>query len=88
MDYIEDYGEFNQKTKLDAEGYVESNLDRLIQLFNIEDYSNMEEVKKTLVEYFTRFPDQISRITMNTVGLPKGNNLSLNNIGSTTIKYR
>lgn len=89
MDYIEDFGKFNQKNKLDASEYVDNNFRRLIQLMNIDegDYDSVDEVRDVLIEYFTRFPDQISNISLQTFGVPKNINVRLNNIGG-TIKYR
>lgn len=88
MDYIEDFGKFNMKNKLDAESYVNANISRLTQMFNIEDDFTPEEKEKMLIEYFTRFPDQIKSISLKTFGAGTGNYIpTTNNIGG-VIKYR
>lgn len=89
MDYINDFGKFNQKSKLDADSYVDNNFRVLVQMMNIdeEDYECTDDIKKVLVEYFTRFPDQMSKISIETTGIPRSFNLSLNNIGG-VVKYR
>ena len=88
MDYLDDFTSFNPKTKLDAKTYVDINFNRLVQLMNIEieDYEDEDEIKNVLVEYFTRFPDRISSVNLQTFGVPKNYLLRLNNIGG-TIKY-
>lgn len=61
---ISNWSEFNPKNKLDAESFVKSNLTRLSQLFNIEDDISMEEKEQILIEYLTRFPDQIRSLSL------------------------
>ena len=88
MNYIDDWSLYNQKNLLKAKEFVNDNLFRLVQLFNIEDDVETEEKKQILIDYFTRYPDQIKSINVYTVGNP--NQLSvprLNNIGG-TFKYR
>lgn len=83
MDYMQDYGKFNAKTKLGAEAYVGANLYRLIQVFNMEDEDDqtVEEKEKYLIEYFTRFPDQIRSVSLSTFGMPVNVTPITNNIG-------
>jgi hypothetical protein len=52
-----------------------------------DDYDSIEDVKEVLIEYFTRFPDQISSVSLNTFGVAKNYVPRLNNIGG-VIKYR
>jgi len=88
MDHIDDWDLYNQKNKLDAKEYVDNNIFRLIRFFDFEDESGEEEKKKVLIDYFTKYPEQIKSITVQTVGKP--NQLSvpiLNNIGG-VIKYK
>jgi len=88
MDHIDDWDLYNQKNKLDAKEYVDNNIFRLIRFFDFEDESGEEEKKQVLVDYFTKYPEQIKSITVQTVGKP--NQLSvpiLNNIGG-VIKYK
>lgn len=87
MNYLDDYGKFNPKTKLDAKTYVENNYYALKQILNIDEDDSIEDAKEVLIEYFTRFPDQISRISLNTFGVAKNYTPVLNNIGG-VIKYR
>ncbi len=89
MNYLNDFGKFNPKNKLDANTYVENNFHALKQVMNIDedDYDNMDDVKNVLIEYFTRFPDQISQISLDTFGVPKNYIPKLNNLGG-VIKYR
>jgi hypothetical protein len=89
MDHLDDYGKFNPKTKLDAKAYVDNNYYALKQIMNIDedDYDSIEDVKNILIEYFTRFPDQISRVSLNTFGVAKNYVPRLNNIGG-VVKYR
>jgi len=87
MDYIEDFGTFNQKTKLDAESYVNNNIRQLIQIMNIDTERDLDDVKEELIEYFSRFPDQISQVSLKTFGFAKNYAPRTNNIGG-VIKYR
>lgn len=88
MGYIDDYGEFNMKTKLDAKAYVEANIERLIQMYDMNDDSTIEEKQETLIKYFTRFPDQIRKISLQTFGTgPNNYVLRTNNIGG-VVKYK
>lgn len=61
MDHLDDFGKFNLKYKLGAENYVDNNLRKLIQIFDMDEN---EDHRDELVEYFTRFPDQISKINI------------------------
>lgn len=81
MNYIEDYSIFNQKYRLDAKSYVEANLYKLMDLFNMEDYDDSDKASEVLIQYFTKYPDQISRVMMKTTGMPKNYLLTTNNIG-------
>lgn len=87
MNRLKSFEAFNNiKDSLSARDYVEGNFLRLVQHFKIEDLTE-EEQKQKLIDYFTRFPDQISRFNIQTVGPNRSQyNLSLNNIGG-TIKY-
>jgi hypothetical protein len=84
-----DYSNLNVKNRLDAIPFVENNFRQLIQMMDIDidDYDSEEDIKSELVEYYTRFPDQISRVSFSTFGVPKNYQLKLNNIGG-VIKYR
>lgn len=88
MEYLQDFGTFNPKNKLDATTYVNYNFVKLKQIMNLED-SEMEDddIKKSLIDYFTRFPDQISQVSLNTFGVPKNYVPRLNNLGG-VVKYR
>jgi hypothetical protein len=88
MNYIDDWSLYNQKNRLKAKEFVNDNLFRLITFFNFEDESSEEERAQLLIDYFTKYTDQIKSINFYTVGNP--NQLSiprLNNIGG-TFKYR
>jgi len=89
MDYIEDFSKYNQKNKLDAKTYVEYNINALIKIMNIDedDYDSIEDIESVLIDYFTRYPDQISSINLSTFGVPKNYVVKLNNIGG-VIKYK
>jgi len=87
MDYIDDWSKYNQANILKAKEYVDDNLFRLIRFLDFEDGID-DEKKQSLIDYFTKYPDQISKINIQTVGRP--NQLSvpkLNNIGG-VVKYR
>jgi hypothetical protein len=87
MNYIKDWRLFNQKNLLNAKEYVKSNFLRLVKLFKLENYT-YEDKENILIEYFTKYPEQIKNISVTTVGNP--NQLAiptLNNIGG-TVKYR
>jgi len=90
MDYIEDYEGYNPKTQLDAEGFVDNNLLRLFQLYNLGDQDEMSDAEKrdALVKYFSKHPDQIQRYSEFLFGQAKSLNApTTNNIGG-VIKYR
>jgi hypothetical protein len=88
MDHVDDWDKYNQVNILKAKEYVNDNLFRLIRFLDFEDESGEEEKKQALIDYFTKYPDQISKINIQTVGRP--NQLAaprLNNIGG-VIKYK
>ena len=88
MEHLDDWRLYNQKNKLSAKDYVEGNLYRLLQFFEFDDDSSVEEKEQTLIDYFTRFPDQIQYMSYFTVGKPNPASVPrLNNIGG-VIKYR
>lgn len=64
---LDNFNTFNNKNYLIAKDYVEGNFLRLVQHFKIEDLDE-EQQKEELIKYFTRFPDQISRFNIQTVG--------------------
>lgn len=84
-----EYSNLNIKNRLDAVPFVENNFRQLIQMMDIDidDYDTMDDIKSELIEYYTRFPDQISRVSFNAFGAPKNYQLKLNNIGG-YVKYR
>ena len=82
MDYIDDWDLYNQKNRLSAKDYVTDNLYRLIKFFNIEDDYTIEEQEQILIDYFTKYPDQIQSLSIHTIGRPHQLSIpSLNNIG-------
>jgi len=82
MDYIDDWDLYNQKNRLSAKDYVTDNLYRFIKFFNIEDDYTIEEQEQILIDYFTKYPDQIQSLTIHTIGRPHQLSIpSLNNIG-------
>jgi hypothetical protein len=87
MDHVDDWSKYNQANILKAKEYVNDNLFRLIRFLDFEN-GQEEEKKQSLIDYFTKYPDQISKINIQTVGKP--NQLAvprLNNIGG-VIKYK
>ena len=87
MKYLEDWRLYNQKNKLNAKEFVQENLFRLIQFFNIDENLSTEEKEQILIDYFTKYPDQITSINVTTVGRPNVSVSRLNNIGG-VVKYR
>lgn len=89
MEYLDGFSEFNPKNRLNAKEFVENNYYALKQLFSMDcdSYESDDAIKDVLVGYFTRFPEQISSISLKTFGVPKNYLLRLNNIGG-VIKYR
>ncbi len=88
MNYIDDWSLYNQKNKLNAKDYVSSNLFRLVSLFKFDDECSDEEKEQLLVDYFTKYPDQIKSLSYYTVGKPNQMSVPrLMNIGG-VIKYR
>jgi len=83
MEHINDWVQYNQKNILSAKEYVNDNLYRLISTFHMEDEDfTTEEKEQILIDYFTKFPDQISSISVQTVGRPNQMSVpKLNNIG-------
>ena len=91
MDYIEDFSQHNMKNKLDAESYVDNNILRLFQLYNLDDQDDIssDEKRDHLVQYFTQHPEEIKRYSSMSFGVTR-NSFSIpttNNIGG-VIKYR
>jgi len=88
MEHLDDWRLYNQKNKLSAKDYVEGNLYRLLQFFEFSDDTTIEEKEQILIDYFTKFPDQIQYMSYVTVGRPNSASIPrLNNIGG-VIKYR
>lgn len=88
MNHIDDWDLYNQKNKLDAKEYVGDNLYRLIKFFDFEDESGEEEKAQVLIDYFTKYPEQIQSLSVHTIGRPHQLQVpSLNNIGG-VIKYK
>jgi hypothetical protein len=88
MNYLDDWSLYNQKNLLKAKEFVNDNFFRLVQFFNFEEESSDEEKKQILIDYFTKYPDQIKSISVYTVGNPNQMNVPrLMNIGG-VIKYR
>ena len=88
MEHLDDWRLYNQKNGLAARDYVEGNLYRLLQYFELDDETSIEEKEQILVDYFTRYPDQINYMTYVTVGRPNQSSIPrLNNIGG-VVKYR
>lgn len=88
MEHLDDWRLYNQKSKLSASDYVDGNLLRLLTLFGLENDFDEDEAKKILVDYFTKYPDQIKSISFTTVGRPNPAAIPrLNNIGG-VVKYR
>lgn len=87
MRHLEDWRLYNQKNKMNAKEFVQSNLFRLIQFFNIDENLTTEEKEQILIDYFTKYPDQITSINVTTVGKPNVSVPRLNNIGG-VVKYR
>ena len=88
MNYIDDWSLYNQKNRLKAKEFVHDNLSRLIKFFNFDGESSEVDREQLLIDYFTKYPDQIKSINFYTVG--NTNQLSiprLNNIGG-VIKYK
>lgn len=84
---MDTYEEFNIKRQLDAETFVDNNFLQLCQLYNVDDEMDNDEKRQVLVDYFQKYPDQISSYSIRFFG----NNNTLrtpttNNIGG-TIKY-
>lgn len=88
MEHLDDWRLYNQKNRLSARDYVVGNLYRLLQYFEFDDETSIEEKEQILVDYFTRYPDQINYMTYVTVGRPNQSSIPrLNNIGG-VVKYR
>ena len=59
-----------------------------LKLFDLNDEYTNEEKEDILIDYFTKYPDQIKSIVITTVGNPNQISIpTLNNIGG-TVKYR
>jgi hypothetical protein len=88
MNYLDDWSLYNQKNILKAKEFVNDNLFRLISLFDFQEECSDDEKKQILIDYFTKYPDQIKSISVYTVGNPNQLNIPrLMNIGG-VIKYR
>jgi hypothetical protein len=54
---------------------------------NLDNKMDEDELKEILIKYFSRFPDQISSISLQLFGHSRNYTPTLNNIGG-VIKYR
>ena len=80
--WVDDFYQFNLKNKADAKSFVSSCLYKLIGIFNIDDEYTIDEAEDLLVDYFTKYPDQIPQITVKYLGGEFRNYvLKTNNIG-------
>lgn len=88
MKIILDWNNWNPKVDFEVRGWVKNNLWRLIQLINIDSDLSIEEKEEILVNYFTKYPDQIPKLNLQ---FPQGDRSSMTprvqNIGG-VIKYR
>jgi hypothetical protein len=89
VNHLNDFDNFNPKFRLDALTYVKNNLRRLIQLMgiNIDDYQSLDEIESLLIDHFTRFPDEITKVNLKTFGVARNYIPRLNNIGG-VVKYK
>lgn len=88
MEHLDDWRLYNQKNGLAARDYVEGNLYRLLQYFELDDETSIEEKEQILIDYFTKYPDQIQYMSYVTVGKPNPASIPrLNNVGG-VVKYR
>jgi hypothetical protein len=78
---------FNPKNEILAKDYVNNNIRQLIQIMEIDEENNIEDIKKYLIDYFTKYPEDIHKYSIETFGRPNNYNLRLNNIGG-VIKYK
>jgi len=88
MDIIKSWSDWNPKIDFEVRGWVKNNLWRLIQLISVDSDLTIEEKEELLVDYFSRYPDQIPKLNLQ---FPQGDGESMiprvQNIGG-TIKYR
>lgn len=88
MLYIDDWSLFNQKNILKSKEFVNDNFFRLIQFIKFDGDVSESEKKQILIDYFTKYPDQIKSVSVYTVGNPNQLEVPrLMNIGG-VFKYR
>jgi len=56
-------------------------------MMDIDNEQDEYDIKKELVEYFTKYPNQISKISPYRITGPKNYLVTTNNIGGTYNKY-
>lgn len=85
---IKKWSEWNPKVDFEVKGWVKNNLWRLIQLMEPDEDLSDDEKEDVLVDYFTRYPDQIPKLNLQ---FPQGDKMSMvpkvQNIGG-VVKYR
>ena len=95
MKFIKSYVEYirednwpllNVTNKLAATSFVDANILRLLP--GVKDDVDDDEKRKILIEYFTRYPDEIKSVSFKSFGSPRNYVPALMNIGGTgEIKY-
>jgi len=77
-----------EHTPHEIKNYVDNNWYRLsLRMDSVDNTKDEYEIKKELIEYFTKFPEQITKMSPKYVVGPKQYHMSLNNIGGTMNKY-
>lgn len=69
MNYIDDWSSFNIPHRLHSVRYVTDNFSRLSKFIQLSDLTD-DEKYDALVDYFTKYPDQIEYLNVTTLGRP------------------
>jgi len=72
-----------EHTPLEIENYVSNNLYRLSLSMEIDSDMDEYDIKKQLIEYYTKYPEQMAKMSPRYIIGPKSYMHSLNNIGGT-----
>ncbi len=76
-----------EHTPSEIQNYVDNNWYKLSLMMDIDNEQDEYDIKKELVEYFTKYPNQISKISPYRITGPKNYLVTTNNIGGTYNKY-
>lgn len=70
-----------EHTPLEIQNYVDNNWYKLSLTMDVDNDQDESDIKAELIEYFTKYPSQMTKMSPRFVLGPKNYNMTTNNIG-------